>query len=215
MTAVPRNGNPAAPGAWRRRGSMVQDAILVCVSALFLFIHAQRVLEGVYTSIPFAVEQLILTGLFLVRRRSQDTSRRPIDWVVATVGGWGPLLMRPTGGAAESVEAAGTIVQVGGLLLVFAGFLSLGRSFGVVAANRGVKTGGMYRLVRHPIYFAHTVTLTGFLMVNPSPLNWILCAAISIAQVTRLLAEERVLLKSSDYRDYASKVRWRLVPGLF
>lgn len=215
MQAVGRDGDAAAGSVWRRRGSMLQDAILVCVSASFLYIHIGRVLDGVYTSIPFAIEQLILTGLFLVRRRSQDTSMRPVDWVVATIGGWGPLLMRPTGGASGSVEAAGTIVQAGGLMLVFAGFLSLGRSFGVVAGNRGVKTGGLYQYVRHPIYVAHTLTLGGFLMVNPSILNWAFSLAILSAQVMRLLAEEQILMKSAEYQSYARQVRWRIMPGVF
>ena len=44
-------------------------------------------------------------------------------------------------------------------LLVEDGKLSLGRSFGLMPANRGVVSTGMYRLVRHPIYLGYLVTL--------------------------------------------------------
>jgi hypothetical protein len=40
-------------------------------------------------------------------------------------------------------------------LLVLAATLRLGRSFGIVATNRGIQTGGLYRIVRHPIYAAY------------------------------------------------------------
>ena len=45
-----------------------------------------------------------------------------------------------------------------GLCLVIAGKLALGRSFGLVPANRGVVASGPYLLVRHPIYSGYLIT---------------------------------------------------------
>ena len=200
---------------WRRRGAMAQDAALVVVSALFFWLHLQLVLDGRLTSVFFAVEQGLLVFMFLTRRRSEVTSTRAGDWAAATLGGWLPLVMQPQTGVVGGLAGAGMLLQVVGLSCTAIGFIYLGRSFGIVAANRGLKVGGPYRLVRHPIYFSHTITLTGFLVANFHPLNAALVAVILTCQLLRIRAEERVLTGSGSYADYKAKVRWRLVPGLY
>jgi protein-S-isoprenylcysteine O-methyltransferase Ste14 len=35
------------------------------------------------------------------------------------------------------------------------------------------------------------------------------------AQILRLLAEERLLSQDAEYAEYMTKVRWRLIPGVF
>lgn len=194
---------------------MIQDALLVVVSALFLYVQGSRVLvDHSVASLPFAVEQGFLTALFLTRRRSQATASDIGAWVAATIGGWGPLLLRP----AESswgLTLAGLTLQTVGASLTFVGFSALGRSFGVVAANRGLKTAGPYRIVRHPIYLSHSLTLTGFLVANFSWLTLGMYLAIIGAQLARIRAEEKLLQATSEYAEYSRRVRWRLVPGVY
>jgi protein-S-isoprenylcysteine O-methyltransferase Ste14 len=122
--------------------------------------------------------------------------------------------MRPheTGGSWELIGAG---VQMVGLTLVIISFSTLGKSFGVVAANRGLKVGGPYKLVRHPIYFSHSVTMTGFVIANFWWLNIALILMVTVFQVFRMDAEERVLVATSDYASYKDKVRWRLLPGVY
>ena len=129
----------------------------------------REALDGHLRNIPFAFEQGLLVFMFLSRRRAIATSSRPMDWVVA-IGGWTALLLRPHDGDSLP-QLVGTGIQVAGLCLVFVGFSYLGRSFGVVAANRGLKVNGPYRIVRHPIYFAHFVTMSGYIVGNPTPWN--------------------------------------------
>lgn len=193
--------------------SVVQDGLLAGVSALFFLANVLAVADGGYFNIPFAIEQGLLVGLFLSRRRSIATSNRPMDWVVAT-GGWLPLLLRPV----DPVGAqgmTGAAVQFLGLVMTCTCFVFLGRSFGVVAANRGLKTAGPYRLVRHPIYLSHTVGLVGFSIANPTMVNVGIVGVTMCCQVLRMRAEERVLSETGDYAAYCSDVRWRLVPGLY
>lgn len=200
----------------RRWGSTAQDAGLVVVAALFFYVHARRVVvDQDLTSVFFAVEQGLLVGVFLARRRSYNTSVKVWDWVVASLGGWLPLALQPAGGAPDGVLVMGTVVQMLGLTLTCYGFWSLGRSFGVVAANRGIKSRGPYAFVRHPIYLSHSITMGGFLLANPSVFNAVLLAVVSTFQLLRILAEERVLTRTGDYAAYAGRVRWRLVPGLY
>ena len=93
--------------------------------------------------------------------------------------------------------------------------IALWRSFGILPANRGVKTGGPYRLLRHPMYAGYLVTHVGFLVGFPSMQNTALYAAAFAVQVGRLLREEAILKEDPVYRNYAARVRYRLIPGLF
>jgi hypothetical protein len=201
---------------WRRRLSLVQDATLVVVAAFFMYAHAAAVIrDGQWTSAVFAIEQLTLVCLFLFRRKSRATSVRLWDWVVASVGGWLPLVLRPAGGSGPELVAVGIAMQVLGGCGTIIAFSYLGRSFGVVAANRGLKVHGPYRLVRHPIYATHMVTTTGFLLANPSALNIMLVSVITAAQLARIESEERLLTSTADYGAYRDRVRWRLLPGVY
>lgn len=208
--AAPAAASPAA----RRLVSLSQDALLVLISAFSFVAHAQSAMDGRWTSVGFAIEQALLVGIFLTRRRSIATSTRPFDWVIAA-GGWLSLLARPADSPGSFAADMGIGLQSIGLVLTIVGFAYLGRSFGVVAANRGLKVGGPYRFVRHPIYLSHTMTTTGFVLANFSPWNLAVLLTLTICQVLRMDAEERVLRESGPYAEYAQRVRWRLVPGLY
>jgi protein-S-isoprenylcysteine O-methyltransferase Ste14 len=187
----------------------------VCIAALFFYVHGAHALKThSLASVFFAIEQALLVGMFLTRRRSTLTSTRPSDWFVATVGGWLPLAARPAD-VEGLLGVAGTVVQVAGLSGVILSFAALGRSFGIVAASRGLKDRGPYGVVRHPIYLAHTLTLTGFTLANPTWINLAILVVGTIAQLLRIRAEERVLMSVTDYTSYRQRVRWRLVPGIY
>jgi protein-S-isoprenylcysteine O-methyltransferase Ste14 len=102
-----------------------------------------------------------------------------------------------------------------GLYIQISAKLILGRSFGILAANRGIKVDGPYRVIRHPIYAGYTVTHIGFLLAFPSLWNAVLYSTELAIQITRLLREEFLLKQDQTYRDYASRVRYRLIPMIF
>jgi protein-S-isoprenylcysteine O-methyltransferase Ste14 len=195
---------------------MAQDAALVVLASLFLYAHGSSVVQdGHWTSVVFAAEQGLLVFLFIIRRKSRATSTNPGDWVVAAIGGWLPLALRPDPASADELAVGGVALQVVGGLCGLVAFSFLGRSFGVVAANRGLKVNGPYRVVRHPIYAAHMITTSGFLLANPSMLNATLVSVITVAQLARISSEERLLTSTTGYGDYRQRVRWRLVPYLY
>jgi protein-S-isoprenylcysteine O-methyltransferase Ste14 len=199
----------------RRLLSFTQDAALVGLYAVFAAVYVRDALDGHLVAAPFAVEQGVLVAIFLTRRRSFVTSTLTRDWIFATVGGFLPLALRPTNGSMETLQWAGFAIQISGLSLACLAFLYLGRSFGIVAANRGLKVDGPYRFVRHPIYLCHTITMSGFIAANFGWVNLTIVAAAMICQVMRMGAEERVLTHTDEYALYRARVRWRLVPGLY
>jgi len=84
-----------------------------------------------------------------------------------------------------------------------------------MAANRGVKRHGPYRLIRHPMYLGYAVTQIGFALLNPVWSNFLIYGAAFGLQIFRLKAEEGLLVQDPIYAAYMQRVRYRLAPGLF
>jgi protein-S-isoprenylcysteine O-methyltransferase Ste14 len=195
------------------------DIIERTVAAAFFSFFALRFLEAyLETGHVFLLCQLIaellVIGFLLVRRFSSQVSLNPVDWCMAVAGTSLPLLVAPGGEPLVSSSLAVSIM-LAGLLINFWAKFSLRRSFGIVAANRGVKTKGPYSLIRHPMYFGYVVTHIGFLLSNPTFHNLLVYSAALACQIYRIRAEERALSPDPHYQSYSAEVRYRLVPGVF
>lgn len=149
----------------------------------------------------------------LIRRFPKTTSLSPFSWLVGFFGTISSFLFRPT--AAIDSLTIGLIIQSLAFALQFLSVCSLNRSYGVIAANRGVKTRGMYRLIRHPLYSSYLVGQAGFLINNFSSWNLLVLISAATLQIARIFEEERILMGDESYQVYAASTRWRLVPGLF
>lgn len=157
--------------------------------------------------------ETVVAVMFLVRRAPIETSDRLIAWVATLVGTFGPLLLRPTTDGGGSDIAF--VVQLVGAAFAVASLLAIGRSFGLVAANRGVRTGGPYALVRHPVYLGYLVVNVGYLLENPSLRNLGVVSCATLAQLVRISCEEEVLSRDEVYSRYRTRVRFRLLPYLY
>jgi protein-S-isoprenylcysteine O-methyltransferase Ste14 len=125
------------------------------------------------------------------------------------------LLVLPTGDAALIPIKLAAFLMVSGLFVSLAAKAFLRRSFGIVAASRGVRRGGPYRLVRHPMYSGYVITQIGFLLLNPSLWNVAVYAVTWGTLLLRVREEEAFLSQDPAYRAYQGDVRYRLLPGLF
>ena len=171
--------------------------------------------KGSWADLILLPSEGLVVVLILVRRGTREISRRPADWLLAVVATTSPLLVVSGLGRPLVPVAVAAVVMLAGMLVQVHAKLALGRSFGCVPANRGLKFGGPYCYVRHPMYAGYMVTHVGFLLLNPTAWNVFVYALCYAFQVPRLLAEERLLGRDSRYKSYSDEVRYRLIPGVF
>ena len=158
----------------------------------------------------FVLQQVTVIIFMLLHRRPQSAPAPWQDVLLAWGGTLLPLAMRPND---ASPNAVGAYLILIGVVLATGAVLSLGRSFGIEAANRGIQTHGLYRFVRHPIYAAYLPSVGGYLLAYPSWWNALVFVAWMACQVGRIRREEAVLGQDANYQAYAGRVRWRLIPG--
>jgi len=161
------------------------------------------------------VSEALVAVLTIVRRPAGIVDRSVGATVVTMISLIGPALLRTSPGPGVFPDPLTALIASAGLLLVIAGKITLGRSFGIVPANRGVVIAGPYTFVRHPIYTGYLLSHVAFACAYPTPWNLAILAATDVALVVRALYEERVLVNDRMYQAYCSRVAWHLVPGVF
>lgn len=167
------------------------------------------------TTTPIVAQEALLVTLFLVRRRSVATSPRAVDWALGIAGTFLPMLLRPTDHAG-ALYWMGTPLQILGLCLAVAGLIFLGRSIAVVAANRGIKTMGVYRIVRHPMYAAYMLSYLGYVISYLTVANSLIVMTTMLLLNARAIVEERFLAQQdARYAAYLRQVRSRFLPHVY
>jgi protein-S-isoprenylcysteine O-methyltransferase Ste14 len=87
-----------------------------------------------------------------------------------------------------------------------------------IQTDRGhvVCDSGPYRIVRHPGYAGNILPLAGIVLALSSIWTLIPAMVALIITVIRTTLEDRTLQNElPGYRDYARRVRYRLIPGIF
>lgn len=175
-------------------------------AAGLLALSGYRVLQGGLLSTLLASQTTVVAVLLLIRRApAQEASWvfRLLAWLSAGL----PVLMQP--GAGATWPAA---VQIAGLIIAIWAKASLGRSFGIAPADRGLRATGPYLWLRHPAYAGELLSFAGVWASAPTIWNTALLLLIGVSLLVRIAAEESVM---SGYPQYAARVRWRLVPGVW
>src|SRR5215212_8249030 len=206
------------PVQWRRVPRValptLGDLLLALIYGLFVRISIGAAVRGDIGALMLAIQELSIVVLVLTRRRAHAAvAGESPPAILAWCGTMLPLLLRPSALAPLPLTMLGNVLQLVGGLLVLAATLRLGRSFGIVAANRGIQTSGLYRVVRHPIYAAYVLAFGGFVLAHPTLINGAILVGWLMVQALRVRAEERLLMQDTQYAAYAAQVRYRLIPG--
>jgi protein-S-isoprenylcysteine O-methyltransferase Ste14 len=211
--------NASRPAGQARTADMADLGARVVVIALFTLmairIGSDFLATGRITGLLLLASETLVIVLTVLRRGTSEVDRSYRARLLTAFSMMGPVLVRPAAVTALAPELATVLLSAIGLSVVIAGKLSLGRSFGLMPANRGVVSSGLYRLVRHPIYLGYLITHSGFLAANPTVWNIVMLVGADIALLWRAVCEEQTLGKDAAYRDYLRTVRWRVLPGVF
>lgn len=180
--------------------------------ALLIFLETKSI-----NHLLLVVSELISVGLLVLATDSLNV-RMTFLAILSTVCGTFYYLLfdffrYPTVGVISS--GSGVLLQVTGILLQIYSKLSLGKSFGLLPANRGVVDRGAYRFIRHPIYASYMVGHIGFILSFFSFWNLAILFFAYIFQFIRIKEEETILNEDENYLNYSKRVRWRILPLVF
>jgi protein-S-isoprenylcysteine O-methyltransferase Ste14 len=197
------------------RDLVARAVVIALFTLLSINLLGDFLKTGRTTGLLLLAGEALVVVLTVFRRRAQLIDRSLLAGAITVVSLAGPPLLRATRGEGLLPDLVTTVISGIGLALVIVGKVTLGRSFGIAPANRGVVARGPYNVVRHPIYAGYLVTHIAFLVANPGPWNAAVVVIGDSALVIRALIEERVLGGDEGYQAYCRRVGWHLVPGVF
>ncbi len=97
----------------------------------------------------------------------------------------------------------GSIIVIAGCVISAIAVFNLKRSFSVLVQVRNIVKHGLYRYVRHPIYFGYVITAIGLSMTSPQFFFIFLSLIHVILLVFRAhLEEEKLAAYSQEYIEY-------------
>ena len=189
--------------------------VVVLFSMMAIRFGADFLSTGRLTGLLLLVSETLVVVLTVMRRSSAVVDRSLRARLLTALSMLGPPLLQPAIVAPLLPQTITVAASVAGLAIVIAGKLTLGRSFGLMPANRGIVSSGVYRIVRHPIYLGYLLTHVAFLIATPSAWNIAALFAADAALLARAICEEKTLSRDERYRVYQQTVRWRVCPGIF
>jgi protein-S-isoprenylcysteine O-methyltransferase Ste14 len=194
---------------------VARAVIIVLFSLMAIRFGSDFLATGRVTGLLLLVSEALVVVLTVVRRSAAVVDRSMRARLLTALSMLGPPLLQPAQVAALLPQSLTVGLSAVGLAIVIAGKITLGRSFGLMPANRGVVCSGLYRIVRHPIYLGYLFTHVAFLLATPSAWNVAALLAADAALLARAVCEEQTLSRDERYRTYQQTVRWRVCPGVF
>jgi protein-S-isoprenylcysteine O-methyltransferase Ste14 len=207
-----RFGRPAPPG--RVLPALVANVLLFSLFALHHSVLARSGAKHVIRRVvPAGLERSLYTWVASLLFLGVCTWWQPVPGVVYELDG----LWRA---GAWAVQLAGLVLTIRASsaidVLDLAGVRAIERALGTKAtASPPLTTGGVYAVVRHPVYFAWAL----FVLGAPTMTATRACfAVISTAYLMIAIPwEEQALVETfgQDYEAYRRRVRSRMIPGLY
>jgi protein-S-isoprenylcysteine O-methyltransferase Ste14 len=218
------------------RKRMLQVIITYLVLAAILFVSSWRLSwlwAWAYLGVGFAIlviNAAILPAELIAERGQPRDNVKRWDRMLTTLAGLPTLGVPIVAGLDERFGWSSQMVPA--IHLTGLAFFALGQGLfsWAMASNkyfstavriqmdRGhtVATSGPYRYVRHPGYTGYIVSFLGMALALGSLWAIIPAGLIACLLVVRTALEDRTLQDElSGYKDYARRVRYRLLPGVW
>lgn len=202
---------------WARLSALALTRLItVSLLGLFLWRAVPQFLHTATLTLGLTIAGEVLTlSIYLLSRRAERVSFDAISLISTAAATFYFLVVVLEPGPALVPLFISSSIQVLGILLQIWAKWTLGRSFSLLPAHKGVVKHGPYRIVRHPIYLGYFVTHVGFLLGSFAWENLYLFTALYFFQCIRMLQEEKLLRKDWLYDEYTRQVRRRFIPGVW
>lgn len=190
--------------------------LCVMIFAAFMVINLSKFYHTL--NLLYAVKfitSLIIAVLFITRRSALTNLASKNVVLVTLVSLISPLLFHYS--SFQSILDIRIVfcLCVLGLLFSALALIDLGNSFGVLPANRGIKSSGVYSIVRHPIYLGYLIVTASWTVYQFTVWNLTILFLFITSTVWRIIFEEIHLSQDVNYLNYKSKVKFRLIPWIF
>lgn len=204
---------PAGTVHWRAGWILLALVVAARTSGMLYLWTVQRELVAERTKLPIQRGQIAADRVLVLAFMASFAALVAF----AAADRWRLHLLPPL---APWLRAAGLLVFLAGWWVVH---LALGANAYAVTVvrfqdERGhqVAEGGLYRHVRHPMYAGLGLVMAGLCIWLGSSAALIATLVPVTILMVRILFEERMLrARLAGYREYATRVRWRLVPGVW
>jgi len=125
------------------------------------------------------------------------------------------IVMLPPRELSSAIHLTSLLSTIAGTILAIWTVIALARSISILPEARAMVTSGPYTLVRHPLYLAELIVLSGVALQYSQPWAFLLLGAHCFFQFERLRYEERILLQTfPEYESYMAHTA-RLLPYLY
>jgi protein-S-isoprenylcysteine O-methyltransferase Ste14 len=195
------------------------DKTIAVIAVIPISIELYRRYTSDNLSFPRAVlgiQGFILIITMVLRRTPVKVTPNPWYWLLAFVATYGLIFVNAFAWNGRPIVPS--IVTNGLAILSAAIFiyarLSLGRSIGMVPANRGIVSRGAYQYVRHPIYSGLFVAMLALVLRSYAPMTLLAVSIMVTLFMIKSIVEERFLRADPDYAAYLRRVPWRWIPGV-
>jgi len=163
-----------------------------------------------------AVQFLLVIATMVFRTAPVRVTPNPFYWLLAFLASYWGLFVAAYAqrGVAIAPTAVTNGISILSMVIALYARLSLGRSIGLVPAQREIITSGAYRFVRHPIYTGLLISYLSFMLRIYTPRNVMLALMGCGLFVVKSFIEEGFLRQDTEYAKYLARVRCRWFPGL-
>ncbi len=207
---------------FRKHGqTLVNLFLLLCIGKYTADRAANTIMDGWLhhrfdlVEITFFLRNVAMLMVIMIRKQHLSMQKNCWHQIVALIAFFSGMafLDRPTGNPV--LIRSGQVVVITAIILSMVTLLNLGRSIGILIAVREIKTGGLYRIIRHPMYFMDILWRVGMILTWPHLINLGVFVLSSGAYIYRAMLEERFLSSQPEYCEYMKRVKYRFIPGVF
>jgi protein-S-isoprenylcysteine O-methyltransferase Ste14 len=193
---------------WQAWVFLVVVALSAWIPSIYLLrtnpVALQARMRGGPTAETRMAQKVLIAGLYL------SLAAMVVVSVLDHRFGWSP--------APTAICLVGDVLVAAGLGVVALVIIQNSYAAATVRVQAGqrVVSTGLYGLVRHPMYAGNVIMMVGIPLALGSYWGLVFVVPGLIVLASRIRDEEKLLQKELDgYREYAQKVRYRLVPCMW